>query len=325
MNMLIRKKTATDIKSSEITSRTVYRNRREFLKGGAALALGWNITSSWAAVQSDSPLPKPFADAPGSSFSTDEKLTDYESVTTYNNFYEFSTDKHKPAELAKDFVSRPWTINVEGECHKPRQWDIDELIKAFPPEERIYRHRCVEAWSMVVPWIGFELGKLINASEPTGNAKFVEFKTLHDPQKMPGQKAGFFGSTLDWPYREGLRMDEAMNPLTILAVGLYGEYLPGQNGAPVRLTVPWKYGFKGIKSIVSIRFTEEQPATTWNIQGPSEYGFYANVNPEVDHPRWSQAKERKVGELFKQPTLMFNGYGEQVADLYSGMDLTRYY
>ena len=323
--MLIRKRQPFDLKSSEITSQSVYKNRRDFLKGGAALALGLNMTDSWAAVQSDSSLPKPFADASSSPYSTDEKLTDYESVTTYNNFYEFSTDKHKPAELAQDFNSRPWTISVEGECNNPRQWDIDELIKMFPPEERIYRHRCVEAWSMVVPWIGFELGKLISASEPTGNAKFVEFETLHDPQRMPGQNAGFFGSTLDWPYREGLRMDEAMNPLTILTVGLYGEYLPGQNGAPVRLTVPWKYGFKGIKSIVSIRFTEQQPETTWNIQGPSEYGFYANVNPEVDHPRWSQAKERKVGELFKQPTLMFNGYAEQVADLYSDLDLNKYY
>ncbi len=325
MDMLIAKKRLPEIKSSEITPKCVYRNRREFIMGGAALALGLNMTSSWAALQSESPFPKPFADAPGSLYSSDEKLTDYESVTTYNNFYEFSTDKHRPAELAKNFMARPWTISVAGECNKPRQWDIDELISKFPSEERIYRHRCVEAWSMVVPWIGFELGKLIKASEPTANAKFIEFETLHDPQRMPGQKPGFLGGTLDWPYREGLRMDEAMHPLTILTVGLYGEYLPGQNGAPLRLTVPWKYGFKGIKSIVSIRFTEQQPQNTWNLQAPSEYGFYANVNPEVDHPRWSQAKERKIGELFKQPTLMFNGYGDHVADLYSGMDLSRHF
>lgn len=323
--MLIRKRQSLEIKSTQITPQAIYHNRREFLIGGAALALGLNMTTSRAAVQSDSPLPKPFADVPSSPYSSDEKLTDYESVTTYNNFYEFATDKQRPAELAKDFKARPWTISVEGECNKPRQWDIDELITKFPPEERIYRHRCVEAWAMVVPWIGFELGKLIKTSEPTGNAKFVEFVTLHDPQRMPGQKPGFFGGSLDWPYVEGLRMDEAMNPLTILTVGLYGEYLPGQNGAPVRLTVPWKYGFKGIKSIVSIRFTEQQPQNTWNIQGPSEYGFYANVNPHVDHPRWSQAKERKVGEFFKQPTLMFNGYGEQVADLYRNMDLSKHY
>lgn len=323
--MLIRKNFYHEIKSSEITPRSVYRNRREFLKGSAALALGLNLNASWAAVLSDSDLPKPFANAPGSTFSTDETLTDYESVTTYNNFYEFSTDKRGPAKLARNFSSRPWTVVVDGECHKPRQWDIDELIKKFPPEERIYRHRCVEAWSMVVPWIGFELGKLISASEPTGNAKFVEFETLYDPQRMPGQKSGIFGTTLDWPYREGLRMDEAMNPLTILTVGLYGEYLPGQNGAPVRLTVPWKYGFKGIKSIVRIRFTEQQPPSTWNMLLPSEYGFYANVNPEVDHPRWTQSKERRIGKLLKQPTLMFNGYGDQVADLYSGMDLRKFY
>ena len=252
-------------------------------------------------------------------------MTDYKSITTYNNFYEFSTDKHTPAELAKNFVTRPWTISVEGECNNPKEWDIDELIKKFPPEERIYRHRCVEAWSMVVPWIGFELGKLIKESDPTGNAKFIEFDTLYDPQQMPGQNAGFFGQVLDWPYREGLRMDEAMNPLTILTVGLYGEYLPNQNGAPIRLTVPWKYGFKGIKSIVKIRLTEEQPKNTWNIQGPAEYGFYANVNPDVDHPRWTQAKERRIGDLLKRPTLMFNGYAEQVADLYSDMDLNKFF
>ncbi len=323
--MLIRSRQNSEIRPSEITPESIYHDRRKFLAGGAALALGLNLPSTMAAVTSDNDLPKPFADAATGPFATDEELTDYKSITTYNNFYEFSTDKHAPAELAKKFVARPWTVKVEGECNNPKEWDIDELIKAFPPEERIYRHRCVEAWSMVVPWIGFELGKLIKHSDPTGNAKYVEFETLYDPERMPGQNVGFFGQVLDWPYREGLRMDEAMHPLTILTVGLYGEYIPNQNGAPVRLTVPWKYGFKGIKSIVAIRFTEEQPRNTWNVQGPSEYGFYANVNPEVDHPRWSQAKERRFGELFKRDTLMFNGYAEEVADLYTGMDLSTFY
>ncbi len=323
--MLIRTRKTNEIRPSEVTPESIYKGRRQFLTGGAALALGLNLADSWAAVTSDNDLPKPFADSPTGPFATDEQLTDYESVTTYNNFYEFSTDKHSPAKLAKNFVARPWTINVEGECNNPKQWGVDDLIKQFPPEERIYRHRCVEAWSMVVPWIGFELGKLIKYSAPTGNAKYVEFETLYDPERMPGQNAGFFGQVLDWPYREGLRLDEAMHPLTILTVGLYGEHLPNPNGAPIRLTVPWKYGFKGIKSIVTIRLTEEQPRNTWNVQAPSEYGFYANVNPEVDHPRWSQAKERRVGELLKRPTLMFNGYAEQVANLYSGMDLGKYF
>ena len=268
---------------------------------------------------------EPFKDVPGSEFSTDEELTDYDDVTQYNNFYEFSTDKSGPAELSRDFKARPWTLVVEGECNKPKQWDIDELIGRFPLEERIYRHRCVEAWSMVVPWIGFELSKLIEYSEPTGNAKYIEFETLYDPKRMPGQRPGLFGNVLDWPYREGLRMDEAMNALTLLTVGLYGEILPNQNGAPVRLIIPWKYGFKGIKSIVTIRFVENQPLNTWQAQAPREYGFFANVNPDVDHPRWSQAKERRIGDLLKRPTLMFNGYTEQVAGMYSGMDLTKYF
>ena len=323
--MLIRTKNRHEILPSEITSETLYRNRRDFLKGGAALALGLNFDPVLAAMVSDSEIEKVFADVPTGPYNTDEELTDYKSVTTYNNFYEFSTDKQGPAKLAESFQSRPWTVSIEGECNNPKQWDIDELIKTFPPEERIYRHRCVEAWSMVVPWIGFELGKLIKHADPTGNAKFVEFETLYDPERMPGQNSGFFGQVLDWPYREGLRMDEAMHPLTILTVGLYGELLPNQNGAPVRLTVPWKYGFKGIKSIVTIRLTEDQPKNTWNVQGPSEYGFYANVNPMVDHPRWSQAKERRIGELLKRPTLMFNGYEEQVSGLYSDMDLSKFY
>ena len=323
--MLIRTKQPYEIKSAEITAKSLYHNRRDFLKGGAALALGLHFENTLAAVTSDSEIEKTFADVMTGPYKTDEELTDYQSVTTYNNFYEFATDKENPAKLAKSFEARPWTVSVEGECNNPKQWDIDELIKTFPPEERIYRHRCVEAWSMVVPWIGFELGKLIKHADPTGNAKYIEFETLNDPKRMPGQNAGFFGQVLDWPYREGLRMDEAMHPLTILTVGLYGELLPNQNGAPIRLTVPWKYGFKGIKSIVKIRLTEKQPQNTWNIQGPSEYGFYANVNPQVDHPRWSQAKERRIGDLLKRPTLMFNGYEEQVAALYSDMDLTKHF
>jgi len=323
--MLIRTRKLSEIKSTEITPESIYKERRKFLTGGSAVALGLNFPDTWAAVTSENDLPKPFANSKLGPYATDEELTDYKSITTYNNFYEFSTDKHTPAKLAKDFQARPWTIKVEGECNNPKDWDIDDLVKKFPPEERIYRHRCVEAWSMVVPWVGFELGKLIKESDPTGNAKYIEFETLYDPKRMPGQDAGFFGQVLDWPYREGLRMDEAVHPLTILTVGLYGEYLPNQNGAPVRLTVPWKYGFKGIKSIVKIRLTEEQPRNTWNVQGPSEYGFFANVNPEVDHPRWSQAKERRIGELLKRPTLMFNGYSEEVANLYSDMDLSKFY
>jgi sulfoxide reductase catalytic subunit YedY len=260
-----------------------------------------------------------------SPFSTAEKQTPYKDVTTYNNFYEFGTGKEDPARLAKDFQTRPWTIAVSGEVEKTVTLDIDDILKKYPMEERIYRLRCVEAWSMVVPWVGFPLASLIKDMNPTSKAKFVKFTTLHDPERMPGQKSTLFGSGLDWPYVEGLRMDEAMHPLTILAVGLYGEHLPNQNGAPIRLVVPWKYGFKSIKSIVAIEFTEKQPKTTWEIAAASEYGFYANVNPDVDHPRWSQARERRLGELRKRPTLMFNGYQEQVAGMYKGMDLRKFF
>jgi len=321
--MLIKTVPGWAINPGEITDESAYRERRALLKGGAALALGMQIPAVLAATTSDSGQPSPFADVATGPYATDEELTDYTSVTRYNNFYEFATDKEGPAQLSRDFQPRPWTLAVEGECNNPRQWDVDELIRQFPPEERIYRHRCVEAWSMVVPWIGFELGKLVKYSDPTGNAKYVEFETLVDPEVMPGQKSSIFGSVLDWPYREGLRMDEAMNPLAILTVGLYGELLPNANGAPIRLTVPWKYGFKGIKSIVKIRLTEQQPLNTWQQTAANEYGFYANVNPNVDHPRWSQAKERRIGDLFKRPTLMFNGYEEQVAGLYRNMDLSK--
>jgi sulfoxide reductase catalytic subunit YedY len=258
-----------------------------------------------------------------SEYTVDEELTPYEDVTSYNNFYEFATDKQGPAQLAKHFKPRPWTVAIEGEIGKPKVWDVDELIKQFPLEERIYRLRCVEAWSMVVPWVGFPLGDLVRMVEPNSRAKYLRLETVVRPREMPGQRPGLFGGSLDWPYVEGLRIDEATNPLTILAVGLYGEVMPNQNGAPIRLVVPWKYGFKSIKSIVRIQFTEEQPVNTWQQQAPNEYGFYANVNPEVDHPRWSQARERRIGEFLKRPTLMFNGYEEQVASLYTGMDLTK--
>ena len=253
-----------------------------------------------------------------SSYSTTEKETPFNDITHYNNYYEFSTDKYEPADLSKNFNPRPWTIKVEGLVNKPKTFDIDALLKMHL-EERIYRMRCVEGWSMVIPWIGFPLSSLLSQVEPNSKAKFVEFTSLHDPKRFPGQQR----NVLEWPYVEGLRMDEAMHPLTILAVGLYGETLPNQDGAPVRLVVPWKYGFKGIKAIVDIKLVEKQPVSTWTKAAPNEYGFYSNVNPNVDHPRWSQAKERRIGEFLKRPTLMYNGYGDQVASMYSGMDLKK--
>jgi sulfoxide reductase catalytic subunit YedY len=262
---------------------------------------------------------KAFANARKSPLSIAEATTPFKDVTTYNNFYEFGTGKDDPAERAGSLKARPWTLSVEGECAKPKRWDVDELAKLAAIEERIYRMRCVEGWSMVIPWNGFPLAELIKRAEPTSKAKYVEFTTLMDPKQMPGQLL----PVLEWPYVEGLRMDEAMNPLALLTFGLYGEVLPNQNGAPVRIVVPWKYGFKSAKSIVRIRFTEQQPKTSWELAGPREYGFYSNVNPEVDHPRWSQAKERRIGEFRKRETLMFNGYGDQVAKLYAGMDLKK--
>lgn len=317
--MLIRK--PSDIPSSEITPKDVYLNRRKFMIGAVAVA-GAAVVAPRAFKLFE---PEDTAHAgtklqfSKSGLSTDEKQTPYKDVTTYNNFYEFSTDKSGPSELSGKFQPRPWTVAIEGLVKKPRQIDIDSLMKLAPLEERVYRHRCVEGWSMVIPWIGFPLSALINAAEPTSKAKFVEFTTIQRPSEMPGQTRG----VLDWPYTEGLRLDEAMHPLAILSVGLYGETLANQNGAPVRLVVPWKYGFKSIKSIVKIRFTDSQPATAWNKAAPNEYGFYSNVNPNVDHPRWSQAKERRIGEFFKRTTLMFNGYESQVTSLYKGMDLKK--
>ena len=317
--MLIKK--ASDIKSSEITSKSLYLNRRKFLAGsaiaGAAALAGVGLRE----MSSPSVVAHANAKIEGiqkSPFSTNEQITPYKDVTNYNNYYEFSTDKYEPAGLAKNFKTRPWTVTIDGHVKKKQVLDVDAIIKMAAPEERIYRHRCVEGWSIVVPWVGFSLSELIKRADPLPKAKFVEFTTLMDLRQMPGQRS----SVLEWPYVEGLRMDEAMHPLALLCFGMYGEELPNQDGAPLRLVVPWKYGFKSIKAIVRIRFVDNQPLNTWNISAPREYGFYSNVNPNVDHPRWSQAKERRLGEFLKRPTLMFNGY-DQVASLYSGMDLKK--
>lgn len=312
--MLIR--TFKDIPSSEITPPEIYRERRRFMQGMGMLAAGAALgvaPESHAGVKLDG--------VRSSAYTVNDALTPYKAVTTYNNFYEFGTGKDDPADHAGSLKTRPWTVAVEGEVGKPGIYDLDTLLKRMPLEERVYRLRCVEGWSMVIPWVGFPLNEIIRRAGPTGNAKYVEFVTLHDPRQMPGQRS----RVLDWPYVEGLRLDEAMNPLTLLAVGLYGEVLPNQNGAPVRLVVPWKYGFKSAKSIVKIRLVEKQPLTAWMRAAPSEYGFYSNVNPAVDHPRWSQARERRIGEFFKHDTLMFNGYGDQVAQMYRGMDLKKYF
>jgi sulfoxide reductase catalytic subunit YedY len=310
----------------EITPPAVWQQRRTLLQAGAlALAGATGTAQAVTGPGKLAPLPGAASKVPGAS--TDEKLTSYEDVSTYNNFYEFGTDKANPAQSApKRLKTRPWTVSVEGEVKKPRTFGIDDLLKLQPMEERIYRMRCVEGWSMVIPWVGYSLAELIRQVEPTGNARFVEFTTLGDNKQMPGLSL----SVLDWPYKEGLRMDEAMHPLTLLSFGVYGEVLPNQNGAPVRLVVPWKYGFKSAKSIVKIRFVEKQPATAWQVAAPREYGFYSNVNPDVDHPRWSQATERRIGDAGgpfakRRKTLMFNGYEPQVGQLYTGMDLKRFY
>ena len=319
--MLIKK--PSDIKSSEITKKELYMNRRQFMLAASATAISAGVLSGiGTSLSPPSALAgEKLAGVRKSSYSTTEKQNSFKDITNYNNFYELGTDKEDPAANAKYLTTRPWTVSVEGEIKKAKTYDSDQLTKIAPLEERIYRLRCVEAWSMVIPWVGFPLSSLIKLAEPTGNAKHIQFVTLQDPKRMPGQKY----NVLEWPYVEGLRMDEAMHPLTILSVGLYGEVLPAQNGAPIRVVIPWKYGFKSIKTIVKIRFVEKQPLTSWNISAPQEYGFYSNVNPEVDHPRWSQATERRIGEFLRRKTLMFNGYGEQVADLYRGMDLKKYY
>ncbi len=317
--MLITK--PSDIRPSEITSKNNYLNRRAFIKAAGAVGGAALVGQASAAVIPDARRAKIPGVTP-SRFSTDEAANSFEDITTYNNYYEFGTGKEDPYDNAQDFEPRPWTITVDGEAEVTGTFDFDDFVKPHDVEERIYRMRCVEAWSMVIPWVGIELGDVIKRFKPTSRAKYVAFETLHDPERMPWQRS----RVLRWPYREGLTIAEATHPLTILAVGLYGEVLPNQNGAPIRLVVPWKYGFKGIKGIVRMSFVEKMPATSWNMAAPHEYGFYANVNPDVDHPRWSQARERRIGAgLFaaKQPTLKFNGYGEHVAHLYEGLDLRR--
>lgn len=347
--MLIKR--PSDIRPSEITPESVYRNRREFMQDAMRLGLtagvGLGAPGLLSAADGDglrATAPRNMArSAPaewwedkfesidpaerGGPFSTSEDLTPYDDVVTYNNFYEFGTNKEDPHQRSGNFQVDPWSVEIAGECNRPGTYALEDIVNPHTLEERIYRLRCVERWSMVIPWVGFPLADLIRRFEPTSKAKYVAFETLVDPEQMPAQRSRF--SIIDWPYREGLRMDEAMNPLTLLAVGLYGDYMPPQNGAPIRLVVPWKYGFKSIKSIVRIRFTEEQPPTSWNMMQPSEYGFYANVNPNVHHPRWRQDMETRLPRtLFsnsRMETRMFNGYEEQVAHLYEGMDLSRYY
>jgi sulfoxide reductase catalytic subunit YedY len=313
--MLIKR--PSDIPSSEITDKETYLNRRRFMQSMAGLALMPTLLSKAQAGYGN----KPLSFNKLQQYRIDEELTPYKDITNYNNFYEFGTDKYSPAREAQQLTVDPWSITIAGHVEKPGSYALEDIIKPHPLEERIYRLRCVERWSMVIPWIGFPLADLIKRFQPTSRAKFVKFTTLERKSEMPGVRR----RVLDWPYVEGLRLDEAMNPLTLLAVGLYGEVMPKQNGAPIRLVVPWKYGFKSIKSIVKIEFVEKQPVSSWEQAAPDEYGFYSNVNPHVDHPRWSQARERRIGEFFKRKTLMFNGYEEQVANLYKGMDLKKYY
>jgi sulfoxide reductase catalytic subunit YedY len=310
-----------EIRSSEITPEYVYLSRRKFLAGLGALATGAVLSACGAPGASPAAAQAP---SPQSSAGTDElkdPLTSYDAITHYNNYYEFSTDKEQVAQLAQGFKTTPWTVEVGGLVNQPKTFGIEDLLKKYTQEERIYRLRCVEAWSMVIPWTGFSLAALLKEVEPTSKAKYVRFETIYDPKQLPGQSAGWY----KWPYVEGLRLDEAMHNLTILATGLYGKPLPPQDGAPIRLVVPWKYGFKSVKSIVRIDLVEEQPVSLWMAAAPQEYGFYANVNPDVSHPRWSQATERRIGELSRRRTLPFNGYAEQVAQLYQGMDLRKFY
>jgi sulfoxide reductase catalytic subunit YedY len=318
-------KSPADVSSSEITSKMSYLNRREFIRAftraTAATAAGVLITEGGVRAQQPAMHRRKLAASP-STLSTTESPNSWEHITTYNNFYEFGTDYHDPATYARNFTSEPWSVAVEGECAVKGTLNLEDILKGETLEDRIYRHRCVEAWSMVIPWVGFPLSNFIKKCQPTSKAKFVTFTTLYDPGRMRGQQV----PVLTWPYIEGLRMDEALHPLTILAVGLYGEVLPNQNGAPLRLVVPWKYGFKSVKSIVKIAFVEKQPINTWQRIAPNEYGFYGNVNPAVDHPRWSQATERRLPSIFKnRKTLPFNGYGDQVAGMYAGMDPRKLY
>ncbi len=312
--MLLKK--IPDIKSSEITDKNLYMNRRQFIAASTALVSSGLFSPSLLRESQEK-----LKISKRGEYTVPEKTTPYEEATSYTNFYEFSTGKRSVKELSQAFRTRPWTLSVEGHVDKPKKYDIEELISMFPLEERIYRWRCVERWSMVIPWVGFPLGEFIKKCNPTSKAEYVEFTTIHDPDQMPGQRTDVLG----WPYVEGLRMDEATHPLTLVAVGMYGEMLPNQNGAPIRLVVPWKYGFKSAKSIVKVRFVKEMPTSSWTRKKPQEYGFYASVNPNVDHPRWSQATERRIGEEGRRKTLMFNGYGDKVGHLYSGMDLRKFY
>lgn len=320
--MLIRRRKPWDLPESEVTDYKVYKNRRQFLNTSITAGLALAAAPSIGLGKPVDEL-QVYKDLKPSPFSTDEEKTTFEAITTYNNFYEFGTGKEDPSLYATEFPdeSQIWKVEIDGECDNPGVYEYDDLVKPFTMEERIYRMRCVEGWSMVIPWIGFPLAELLKRAKPNSKAKYVEFTTLYDPEQMPGQNR----DVLEWPYVEGLRMDEAMNPLTMISVGLYGKELLGQNGAPLRLVVPWKYGFKSIKSVVRIRFVEEMPHTAWMKANANEYGFYSNVNPNVNHPRWSQRRERRIGEFLKRDTLMFNGYGDYVAELYSGMDLKRYF
>ena len=323
--MLIKSKKASDVRSSEITSPSVYLDRRRFLQSaamvGAGAAFGTIAGPALAATEKTRVKLAGVNKTKWTQESLGEKLTDYGSVTRYNNFYEFGTGKTDPADNSNKFMPRPWNLAVDGAVEKPGVYDLEDFLKPHQLEERVYRFRCVEAWSMVIPWVGIPFADVIKRMNPTGNAKYVAFETLKDAKRMPGQRR----AVLDWPYREGLRMDEAMNPLSFLVVGLYGEVLPNQNGAPLRLMVPWKYGFKSIKSIVKMTFQEKEPPTSWNMASAREYGFYSNVNPTVNHPRWSQARERRIGDFLKRPTKMFNGYEEEVGQMYAGMDLRKNY
>jgi methionine sulfoxide reductase catalytic subunit len=311
-----------EIKSGEITDQARYLNRRAFMTGAAALALVPGTAGAAAPPAAGQPL----AAARNKAFDLPDALTKFQDATTYNNFYEFGVNKEDPAQLAKTLRPRPWKVQVDGLVHKATTFDVDDILKMAPLEERVYRLRCVEGWSMVIPWIGFPLSALLKRAEPTSQATYVEFTTLVDPEQFPAQKKGLFSfASLEWPYTEGLRLDEALHPLALLTTGLYGQVLPNQNGAPIRIVVPWKYGFKSAKSIVRIRLVDREPKTAWNTTAPQEYGFYSNVNPDVDHPRWSQATERRIGEFRRRKTLMFNGYADQVAALYSGMDLRKLY
>jgi sulfoxide reductase catalytic subunit YedY len=319
--MLIKVRKRSDVASSEITPLATYLDRRRFIATAAVAGAAVAFPDIIAARAAEAAPPPNLDGIAKSRYSTEEARTPLDAITRYNNFYEFGSDKEDPSRYAEKLRPRPWAVKIDGLCGKPGTYDVDEMIKANRLEERVYRLRCVEAWSMVIPWVGIPFADVVSKAEPLGSAKFIAMQTLLDSEQMPGQRRAI----IEWPYLEGLRLDEAMHPLAILAVGLYGEVLPNQNGAPIRLVVPWKYGFKSIKSIVRISFVEQMPPTAWNVEAPHEYGFYANVNPEVDHPRWSQKRERRIGEFFRRETLPFNGYADEVASLYAGMDLKKWF